>query len=346
MKLNHLAYFGFQIVRMHLQPGYRAPLSMHLLLTNRCNLNCEYCSVHDLPQKDVWTTESLKKVLSEMKACGTRRIHFTGGEPMMRRDLGELITYAKKLGLFVSFVSNGTQIAKRIHELKDADVVFLSYDGLPEIHGRIRGQRSVEDFDSALAALKGAGIKVWTTTVITRLNANRLEEILNFARRNNITANFTRLEYFTQPPYHLHPKMEEVKDLIVKDDEMKEVYKKLIKLKQSGAPIGSTLEYLKNGLNWPHENKTYDSKPSKHYTCWAGRAYGHLEADGMLYSCGTGVGRVEGVSVLKEGFRSAWEKLILLENCRSCSHACGVESNLIFSLNFSSILNHITHLRR
>ena len=65
----------------------------------------------------------------------------------------------------------------------------------------------------------------------------------------------------------------------------------------------------------------------------------------MLYSCGTGVTRVPGVSVLNEGFRSAWKKVDLLENCRSCSHACGVESNLIFSLSPGSIINHLKYLR-
>ena len=78
---------------------------------------------------------------------------------------------------------------------------------------------------------------------------------------------------------------------------------------------------------------------------WQDALYGHLEANGMLYSCGTGVTRIDGASVLTKGFRCAWDQLELLESCRSCSHACGVESNLIFSLNAKSVFNHLEHLR-
>ena len=345
MEIKHLVHFGSRIAWMHLNRRSRIPLSVHIVLTNRCNLKCKYCSVHDLPQDDVWSTKTLKDVIREMYECGVRRIHFTGGEPMLRKDLGELISYTKNLGIFVTFVSNGFQIEERINEIKDVDVVFLSYDGTPEVHRLMRGQRNLDEFNRALLSLKSAGINVWTTTVLTRLSAKYLEDTIDFARRQHVMANFTRLEFFTEPPNHLHPMMDQVKDLVLRGDERIEVYKKLIQLKRAGAPIGSTLEYLENGMEWPHDNKVYDTKTSKRYGCWAGRAYGHLEADGELYACGTGVSRIRGKSVLKTGFRSAWEQLPLLENCKSCSHACGVESNLIFSLNVKSILNHLFCLR-
>ena len=60
MQLDQLAKFGSQTLRMHMQSSHRVPLSMHIVLTNRCNLQCTYCCTHDLPQKDVWTTDSLK----------------------------------------------------------------------------------------------------------------------------------------------------------------------------------------------------------------------------------------------------------------------------------------------
>jgi len=216
MKLTQILQFGYKTGRMHLQPSHRVPLSIHIVLTNRCNLKCRYCCTHDLPQQDVWTTDSLKKTIKEMKECGTQRIHFTGGEPTLRADIGELISYAKGLGIFVSIVSNGSRIAERVNEIRDFDVVFLSYDGTPDVHSRMRGERNVEQIESALKALKEAEIKVWTTTVLTRLNANRLDEVIDFARKHNITANFTRLEFFAQAPNHLHPMMEEVEDLILK----------------------------------------------------------------------------------------------------------------------------------
>jgi len=345
MKFKDVAYFGWQIMRMHLQPRFRVPLIVHIVLTNRCNSNCIYCRTHKLSQQDVWTTDSLKKILAEMKQNGVRRIHFTGGEPMMRTDLGELITYAKRLGFFVGVTTNGYQVAKRINELKGIDVVFLSYDGPDQVHSRLRGEQNVEEVKSALLALKSAGIQVWTTTVLTCWNVNFIEDIIDFARQHHILANFNRLEFFSKPPAYLHPLIDEVQELVLRGDEKKKAFQKLIQLKSSGAPIGSSFAYLKNALEWPYDDRITDSKPSKLFECWAGRAGAHLETDGRLYACGWDVGMVSGVNVLKEGFKTAWEKIVPSNNCKSCSHACNVESNLIFSLNISSILNAFIHLR-
>lgn len=339
-------YFG-QIVRMHLQPHYRVPLTIYIHLTNRCNIRCVYCRVHQLPQVDIWTTQALKTTISEMSSCGTRRIHLTGGEPMLREDLGEIVAHAKELGLFVGLSTNGYQIVERINELKGIDVVFLSYEGPDQVHSRLRGGQKVRDVETALLAFKSAGIRVWTTTVLTQWNADFLEDIVNFARRYHILANFNRLEFFLNPPSYLHPLIDEVQDLVLRGDERKRVFQKLIQLKSSGAPLGSSLPYLKNALQWPYDDKITDSKPSKRYQCWAGRAYGHLDADGKLYSCGWGaLRRIGGISAIEEGFHTAWKRLLPLDGCRSCSHACGVENNLIFSLNPSSILNAVVQLRR
>jgi len=80
--------------------------------------------------------------------------------------------------------------------------------------------------------------------------------------------------------------MDEVKELILRKDAIKKVFKKLIGLKLSGTPIGSSFPYLKSILEWPYDDRITDSKPARRYRCWAGRAQGHLEADGNLYACG------------------------------------------------------------
>jgi MoaA/NifB/PqqE/SkfB family radical SAM enzyme len=140
---------------------------------------------------------------------------------------------------------------------------------------------------------------------------------------------------------------EEVKDLALCGNERRDVFRKLIQLKLSKAPVGSSLAYLQNGLEWRYDDRITDSKPVRHYQCWAGRAFAHLEADGNLYACSWGsLKQVPGRNVLQEGFRSAWNNLIPLKECRSCSHACGVEHNLLFSLNLSSMFNAFMHLHR
>jgi len=300
-----------------------------------------------LPKEDNLTTGIIKRILKEMKECGTLRVQFTGGEPMMREDLGDLITFAKNLGLFVGISTNGWQVAKRIKELTKLDVVFLSYDGPADIHSHLRGPSSVEEVHSAIYALKSAGIRIWTTTVLTRLNIEFIDEIVEFAQREGIVANFNRLEYFQEEISQLHPFIGKIKDLIPSDDEIRKAFKRLIKLKKAGKPVGSSLDYLRSVLEWNDYDKITDSSPSYLYDCWAGRAYGHIEANGLLYSCGWDVFRKRaGADLLNQSFSLAWSQISSSLGCKSCSHACGVENNLIFSLNKSAIFNAILQLGR
>ena len=108
MKIKDLAYFGGSILRMHVQRSWRIPLSVHLGLTNRCNNRCRYCDFYKRPREDEWTTEALFKVLEEMKRAGTRRVQFTGGEPMLRSDLGEVLAKARSLGFFVGEIGRAS----------------------------------------------------------------------------------------------------------------------------------------------------------------------------------------------------------------------------------------------
>ncbi len=347
MKYKDLLYFAWHIIRMNIRSNIRIPISIYIVLTNRCNNRCVYCRTHELPQEDILTTKNLKNIIAEIKNSGVRRIHLTGGEPMLRQDLGEIISYAKNLGLFVGMSTNGYQIAERIGQLANIDIVFLSYDGPPKIHAKLRGKNNVKEVHFALEALKKAGIRVWITTVLTKENVNAIGDIVDFAKQNNILANFNRLEFFSNSPSCLHPVINEIQDLKLDSYEEKKVFQKLIQMKSSGAAIGSSFAYLRNMVEWPYANQVISSTPSKKYKCWAGRAWGHLDFDGKLYPCGWEMlNNKLGVNVLDEGFMSAWDKLNYPENCRSCSHACGVENNLIFSLNISAVLNAFFQLRR
>jgi len=93
-------------------------------------------------------------------------------------------------------LTNGHKVAECINELKSLDVVFLSYDGPPEVYSLLRGMQNIEEVERALSVLKPADVRVWTTTVLTRRNTNFVEDIVDFCKQNNILANFTRLEFF------------------------------------------------------------------------------------------------------------------------------------------------------
>jgi len=339
MKPSAAWYFARKILGMRLRPGWRVPLSVHLSLTNRCSNRCLYCRFDRLPQKDAWTTGSLLRVLSEMKAAGTRRVQFTGGEPMLREDLGAVLRAAKSLGMFVGLSTNGREVAERISELRPADIVQVSYDGPPAVHALLRGKKSAGEALSAIDALQEEGIPVWTNTVLTTLNAGCVDEIVAFAQARGFPANFVLLDYFDEPRGHFHPARSEIDRLVLSGAARRKTLERLIDLKRSGAPVGGSLPYFENALDWTAEGGVTSPNPSPLYRCWAGRATAHLEADGKLYACGMGVGREAGEDVIRAGFAAAWARIRPLPHCLSCTMACGVEANLLFSLNPRAVWN-------
>ncbi len=339
MKIFDTIAIGKEVILMNLTPSRRVPLSVHVGVTNRCNSRCRYCRFDRLAGPDLWTTESLLKVLGEMRSTGTRRVQFTGGEPMLRKDIGVVLERAKSLGMFTGISTNGLQVPERVNELLPADIVQVSYDGPAEVHDHLRGEGSHRTARAALDALQGGGIPVWTNTVLTTVNAPRIEEIVGHARSRKIVANFVLLDYFQEPEAHFHPALKEIADLVLRGEEKKDALRRLIGMKRSGAPVGGSLPYLQNALDWPWEDRVTSPEPSPFYRCWAGRATAHLEADGRLYACGMGVGRVEGINVMETGFAAAWRRLEPLPACRSCTMACGVEANLLFSLNLRAAWN-------
>ena len=339
MNLGNAIAIGKEVLLMNLFPSRRVPLSVHVGLTNRCNSRCRYCRFDRLAAPDFWKTEHLLRVLGEMRAAGTRRVQFTGGEPMLRKDIGVILERAKSLGMFTGISTNGLQVPERVNELLPADIVQVSYDGPEEIHDHLRGEGSHRTARAALDALQDRGIPVWTNTVLTAVNAPRIEEILEHARRRKIDANFVLLDYFQEPREHFHPALKEIADLVLSGGQREETLRRLIELKKAGAPVGGSLPYFRNALDWPWPDRVTSPDPSPLYRCWAGRATAHLEADGKLYACGMGVGRVEGIDVTESGFAEAWRRLQPLPACRSCTMACGVEANLLFSLNPRAIWN-------
>ncbi len=187
MKLGNTIAIGKEVILMNLIPSRRVPLSVHIGLTNRCNSRCRYCRFDRLAAPDFWKTERLLKVLDQMRSAGTRRVQFTGGEPMLRKDIGVVLKRASALGMFTGISTNGFQVPDRVDELLPADIVQVSYDGPEEVHDYLRGEGSHQTVQAALDALGEKGIRAWTNTVLTTVNASRVEEIVAHARRRKIT---------------------------------------------------------------------------------------------------------------------------------------------------------------
>ncbi|MDI9610576.1 MAG: TIGR04053 family radical SAM/SPASM domain-containing protein [Archaeoglobales archaeon] len=153
-------------------------------LTRACMLACKHCRAKAIRKRDPneLTREECFRVMDDLASFSRPMLIFTGGDPLMREDLPEIVAHASKK-FRVSIAFSGTEKANRevLEELKNAGVarIAISIDGLEETHDKFRGIRGV--FRKSLEVLriaKEVGLPFQINTTVTRDNIFELPEIL------------------------------------------------------------------------------------------------------------------------------------------------------------------------
>src|SRR4051812_34688754 len=165
------------------------PFTLVAELTYQCPLHCPYCSNPVDIGGDRWRaeleTEHWTRVFQEARELGILQLALTGGEPMLRRDLDELVAAGRAAGLYSTLVTAGTRFTpERAAELKEAglDHVQVSIQSPdPEENDRIGGVRSFEKKIAAARAARELGFPLTINCVLHRQNLDRIEEILQLA---------------------------------------------------------------------------------------------------------------------------------------------------------------------
>ena len=150
--------------------GQGKPLWLSLEITYRCPLKCSWCNnpldFEDYTSREL-STEEWKRVLREARALGTLQLGFTGGEPLLRDDLEELVAYAVELGFYTNLITSGIG-------LTEERLVALKKAGLRQI------QLSLQAIQPALTdALVGARAHAMKLDVARRVKAHGFPMVLN-----------------------------------------------------------------------------------------------------------------------------------------------------------------------
>ena len=164
------------------------PLAMLAELTHRCPLRCPYCSnpIGLARASAELDTASWKRVLGEAAALGVLQVHFSGGEPLVRRDLAELVRHASEVGLYGNLITSGIHVdAARLAELVEAGLehVQLSFQDADIASGdRIAGFAGAQQYKRQAARLvREAGLPLTVNAVVHRQNLDRLDAIIELA---------------------------------------------------------------------------------------------------------------------------------------------------------------------
>ncbi len=161
-------------------------------LTSRCNLKCVHCyaDANEFPTDNELSTEEAKRFIDDLAEMKIPVLLFSGGEPLLRKDIFELASYATSKGLKCSLSTNGTLITPEVAEkLKEAGFTYVgvSIDGLKETNDHFRGVKGA--FERALEGLlnaKEAGILTGIRFTVTKYNIKDIPDIIDLLAENEI----------------------------------------------------------------------------------------------------------------------------------------------------------------
>lgn len=178
----------------------RPIISLRITLTNRCNVNCVYCH-HDgmVSSSQEMTSDELYTICKIAKSLGVKKIRLSGGEPLIRKDIVEVIEKIASLDFKdISMTTNGTYLEKYAQGLKDAglDRVNVSLDTLNrETYEFITKKDYLESAKAGILKAVEVGlypVKI-NMVVMKDINQNEIKDMFKFCKENNIVLQLIEL---------------------------------------------------------------------------------------------------------------------------------------------------------
>lgn len=307
----------------------RVPLTVVWILTNRCNLRCEYCRI-PLREYDDLPLERVLSGLDEMAAAGTIRVGLVGGEPLVRRDIHQIVSHARSLGMAVQLYSNGNYVPKNMDTIKLLDGLFVSLDGPRDIHDSQRGEGS---FDAAIRGIDLARehVPVFFLSVMTKKNKSYVRDLADLALEKDCLISYQIVTDFPELAA-------DVAALSLSQEEQEGIYREILELKKTNSNIVTSKTFIRKFMDRDLDN------PKPYYQlgvlkCWHGTAVAHVDADGAVNTCSYLIGKEQGLNLRDHSFQEAWEHLGASNACEGCNLTCGVEYNTTLSLYPEAVSN-------
>lgn len=305
--------------------GKRYPLSVTHIITTRCNFHCSYCNIYKHKEKEM-TTEEIFHMIDSFSEMGMGKYSITGGEPLLRNDIGDIINHVRAKGSTVTLFTNGSLIKSRIDELKNLNILLTSFDGPKEVHDKNRQEGAYEKVIEAIKLVKDNGITVWAGVTLTKNNMGYISELLETAKEMDF-------KVLIQPVYNYEgssaPK-EQIESMSDFGPGYIKTIDQIIKKKKEGYPILNSVTYFK------YMKHPLNQKPNT--PCYAGKCYCAISPGGNVSPCYKIYTR-DWPNGVKLGWKEAFLKLPSEIHCPGCFSYATTELNLFYSLHPETVYN-------
>lgn len=302
------------------------PFSASFAVTNKCNLRCVYCNCPLLKIPEL-NLEQIEQLFGKLKKMGVVRLGLFGGEPLVRKDIGEIVDLAKSLGFFVSFNSNLLLYERYKDRLDGVDYFFTSLDGTPEKHLANRGKHNLDVVHAAMNEIIRKGQKLTAICVVTDADFEGADYLIDLAQKGGFDLHFQQECYDAENAGRSAPDG-------IEQSRIREFWHYLLKRKREGAPITSSEGYLKYITTWPDFRSTAMYDPNT--KCAAGRGFLFVDSSGETYPCPYTKGIVKPVNLMEVEWADAFDPNT---PCTKCLVGPMLETNLLFHNPVSSVMS-------
>ena len=312
------------------------PVTAGLNITDNCNMRCIMCNSWRSHSANEFTTQEWKDVLGQLRGEGVRFVGFAGGEPLLRKDLAELVAYATSLGLRTEVTTSGYLLDEaRANALFAAGLgsVVISIDGVGEQYEAIRGrewQRVERACELLSKAHKERTVRVVIGFVLMKPTLDHVEAVQALSERLGIPLVISLLDAST----YLFQLDDNQESFWIREEADKrrlaEVQRSLARSREADGMVRdsfSDIEWFSKYFKDPRQpglpctvSQTrilVDSHGMVFGGCWAMGSYGCLRAQSLR-------------QILRsEPYRAAHRRMFYKE-CPGCS--CGFKVSLRYSL--------------
>lgn len=304
--------------------GSKAPIIAGHKLQYGCNLRCKMCPFWRREDEELLSLEEEIRMMESLRRGGVSFLGFEGGEPLLRRDIGDILHESYKR-FHTSMVTNGWLLKSKIGEIEgNLNYLFVSLDGVGELHDTLRGMSG--SFRKAVEGIMAAKDRVplSISSTITRENMHQAKDLVDLAFELGVGINFQiAYDYSTADP--MSPERTELKETILL----------LRNLKIAGYPIVNSVEYFDAVINSWYNGVIWHCKPWLTINI---DPLGRIVQPCYVINEYNGSQKVWDVDIGKVWNSYDWEPY---EKCNKCALACYLEPSLFSWSNPSMVKERI-----
>jgi MoaA/NifB/PqqE/SkfB family radical SAM enzyme len=318
-------------------------ISVEFSVTGKCNLHCKYCGFavppnrpgaeQKLPEKEISTGE-IKAIFAILNNLNAKRINISGGEPLIREDIEEILENVFSYRFKVTLTTNGILVPGHLDVLKNLDLLVISIDGGQDTHDAIRGKGAHELALRAIDLSHKNGIRMLISSVITSMTTEQdllfILKLCNFYNIYSILQPVVNRVFFWKPCKI----NEEIDRIMLPPDKLEHLLLYLRNNPYKGSVIGGD-NYFKFLTDFCRKQQKGYEVPVK---CMAGKMFFSIDQYGNAHPCSMRYQKLFAKRLQDYSSAEIKEIKIGLMKCVGCTCYSYMMLNNLARLDYKSIM--------